>query len=222
MQRRFMEERFPAPAEPALPCGNPNCPDPSSTVRLQFIPRDFSGPRVLGATSFHRKKADCARHFGVQDPPRAPGRKRREETLTIPVGKRLETDKCPPFLRAIHDLWGHRYIPLAPYACTPPHTGYCAGRRADISEMRTEERSQPLPGSIIEYIVHGEFAWQDDDTNSTYGAWWVPLRSMVEEVGKEEVEQKLDEFDAEVKRLRSLVIDAVANSSEDEVQGEDE
>ena len=84
------------------------------------------------------------------------------------------------------------------------------------------ERSQPLPGSIIEYIVHGEFAWQEDDTNSTYGAWWVPLRSMVEEVGKEEVEQKLDEFDAEVKRLRSLVIDAVANSSEDEVQGEDE
>ena len=45
---------------------------------------------------------------------------------------------------------------------------------------------------------------------------------MVEEVGKEEVEQKLDEFDAEVKRLRSLVIDAVANSSEDEVQEEDE
>jgi len=36
------------------------------------------------------------------------------------------------------------------------------------------------------------------------------------------LEQKLDEFDAEVKRLRSLVIDAVANSSEDEVQEEDE
>ena len=106
---------------------------------------------------------------------------------------------------------------LTPHVAAP-----CAGRRADISEMRTEERSQPLPGSIIEYIVHGEFAWQEDDTNSTYSAWWVPLRSMVEEVGKEEVEQKLDEFDAEVKRLRSLVIDAVANSSEDEVQEEDE
>ena len=78
-----------------------------------------------------------------------------------------------------------------------------------------EQRSQPLPGSITEYIVHGEFAWQENDTNST-GAWWVPLRSMVEQVGKEEVEQKLDEFDEEVKRLRSLVIDAVENSSEDE------
>ena len=211
-----MEEQDLAAPAPALPCGNPNCPDPSSTTRLQFIPRGFTGLRVPGATSFHRKKADCARHFGVQDPPQAPGRKRKEENVTIPVGKRLEAEKCPPFIRAIHDLWGYRYISLALYACTPPHTAYCrAGRQADISEMRMEQRSQPLPGSIIEYIVHGEFAWQENDTNST-GAWWVPLRSMVEQVGKEEVEQKLDEFDAEGKRLRTLVIDAVENSSEDE------
>jgi len=120
-----MEEQDQAAPARALPCSNPNCPDPSSTVRLQLIPRSFSGPRVLGATSFHRKKADCARHFGFQDPPQAPGRKRKEETLTIPVGKRLETDKCPPFLRAIDNLWGHR--------------------RADISEMRTEGEEPASP-----------------------------------------------------------------------------
>ena len=40
--------------------------------------------------------------------------------------------------------------------------------------MRTEERSQPLTdGSILEYIVHGEFAWKETDVNSTYGAWWM-------------------------------------------------
>eukprot|EP00964_Phaeocystis_antarctica_P102407 scaffold67748_cov55-Phaeocystis_antarctica.AAC.1 len=122
-------------------------------------------PTALGTLAFRILRG----HRGVS------GRRRPSP---IPVGKRLETDKCPPFLRAIHDLWGHRYIPLAPYACTPLHTGYCAGRRVDISEMRTD---QPLPGSIIEYIVHGEFAWQDDDMNSTYRAWWVPLRSMVKE-----------------------------------------
>ena len=142
-----MEGQDQAATAAALPCGNPNCPDPSSTARLQFIPRGFTCPCVPGATSFHRKKADCARHFDIQDPPQAPGRiKRKEETLTIPVGRRLETDKCPPFLRAIHDRWGHMYIPLAPYACTPPHTACCrAGRRADISEMRTEMGGrQPL------------------------------------------------------------------------------
>ena len=39
---------------------------------------------------------------------------------------------------------------------------------------------------------------------------------MIEEVGKDEVEENLDEFDAEVKRLRALVIDAVVNLSEDD------
>ena len=50
--------------------------------------------------------------------------------------------------------------------------------------MRTEERSQPLTdGSILEYIVHGEFAWKETDVNSTYGAWWMSLRTIVREVG---------------------------------------
>ena len=215
-----MEEQE-AALVPALPCGNPNCPDPAGTARLQYIPKGWTGQRVPGATSFHRGKADCRRHFGFQLPPQIPGRKRKEETLTIPVGKRLEADKCPPILRSIDELWGYRCTPLAPYAYTPPHTACCrAGRRTDISEMRKEERSQPLPGSTIEYIVHGEFAWQESDQNSTYGAWWVPLRYMVQEVGKEEVEKKLDEFDIEVKKMRALVIDAVANSSEDEPEDE--
>ena len=51
------------------------------------------------------------------------------------------------------------------------------------------------------------FTWQEEDANSTIGAWWVPLQVMVEDVGKEEVEQKLEEFDVEVKRLRALMID---------------
>ena len=31
--------------------------------------------------------------------------------------------------------------------------------------------------------MHGEFAYKDSDVNSTYGAWWVPLRRMVKELG---------------------------------------
>lgn len=147
-----MEEQDHAAPAPALPCGNPNCPDPSSTARLQFIPRVFTGPRVLGATSFHRKKADCARHFGLQNARQAPGRKRKEETLTIPVGKRLETDKCPPFLRAIHDLWGHRYIPLAPYVHTASHwvlhVAAVAGEPTfPRCARRTEASLSPAPSS---------------------------------------------------------------------------
>ena len=54
--------------------------------------------------------------------------------------------------------------------------------------MRGEERSQPLEdGTILEYIVHGKFAFKETDTNDTCGAWWMSLRRMVMEVGKEVV-----------------------------------
>ena len=95
-----------------------------------------------------------------------------------------------------------------------------ARRLTDIHEMRTEERSQPLSnGTILEYIVHGEYAWKKSDTNSTYGAWWTPLRTMVRQVGKEVVEEKLKEFDEEVKRLRTQ---AIINALEDPSSDDDE
>ena len=88
--------------------------------------------------------------------------------------------------------------------------------------MRTEERSQPLAdGSILEYVVHGEYARKKTDTNSTYGAWWTPLRIMVRQVGKEVVEKKLVEFDEEVKRLRTrAIINALEDSSLDDDEHE--
>lgn len=118
--------------------------------------------------------------------------------MAIPVGKQLDADKCPPILRSIDELWGCRLT--------------------DIYDMRNEERSQPLAdGSILEYIVHGEYASKETDTNSRYGAWWMSLRTMVRQVGKEVVEKKLDDFEDEVKRLRTQAIeDALEDSSSDD------
>ena len=82
-----------APPGPVPPCGNPTCPFPNQAVRLQPIPEGFAGDVRPGATFFHRKKAACARHFGFQDPPQKPGRKRKDERLPIPVGKRLAGDQ---------------------------------------------------------------------------------------------------------------------------------
>ena len=97
---------------------------------------------------------------------------------------------------------------------SPAHVA--ARRLADISDMRTEERSQPLTdGSILEYIVHGEFAWKETDVNSTYGAWWMSLRTIVREVGAEVVEEKLEEFDEEVDRLRAQAIKEAEEDSSD-------
>ena len=109
--------------------------------------------------------------------------------------------------------------------CTPLHTAsprsprcFCARRLVDISEMRAEERRQPLEdGSILEFLVHGEFAYKDSDINSTYGAWWVPLRRMVKELGKEVVERELETMDSDINQIRAFVInDAGEASSSDE------
>ena len=109
--------------------------------------------------------------------------------------------------------------------CTPLHTAsprsprcFCARRLVDISEMRAEDRRQPLEdGSILEFLVHGEFAYKESDVNGTFGAWWVPLRRMVKELGKEVVEQKLEELDNEIKQIRLQTIDdANVDSSSDE------
>ena len=57
---------------------------------------------------FHRQKAACKRWCEFVGPPEKPGRKRKaDETLAVPVGKRLDTDKCPPILRSIDALWGY-------------------------------------------------------------------------------------------------------------------
>ena len=91
-------------------------------------------------------------------------------------------------------------------------------RLVDLSIMEREDKQQPLTdGALMEYIVHGEFAYKESDINGTFGAWWVPLRKMVKELGKEEVEQKLEELDNEIKQIRAQTIDdANVDSSSDE------
>ena len=104
---------------------------------------------------------------------------------------------------------------------TPLHTTsplFCARRLVDISEMRAEERSQPLTdGTIMEYLVHGKFAYKESDVNGTYGAWWVPLRRMITELGKEKVEEELKLMDSEAVHLRVQAFEnAVGDSSDDD------
>ena len=84
MEESDREGQTPAASRRVPPCGNPTCPAPMSTVRLQNIPEDFAGIVREGATAFHRMKAPCARYFGFRDEPQKPGRKRKvDEKLAI-------------------------------------------------------------------------------------------------------------------------------------------
>ena len=110
-----------APVHAPKRCGNPDCPDPTSTSRLQLLPKEFTGKCVPGAKHFHRQKGKCARWCGFKDPPKKAGRKRTAETMAIPVGKQLDADRCPPILRSIDELWGYRCTSPAPHG-TPLYT----------------------------------------------------------------------------------------------------
>ena len=80
------------------------------------------------------------------------------------------------------------------------------GSRGESSPTVEEERSSRSPCSL-----------KETDVNSTFGAWWVPLRRMVKELGKEVVEQKLEDLDNEIKQLRMQTFDdANVDSSSDE------
>ena len=57
--------------------------------------------------------------------------------------------------------------------------------------MSGEHRGNVLKGAVIEYCVHGHFFRSKDDENGRYGAWWVPLRRLVRQLGKEEVKEKV-------------------------------
>ena len=52
-----LEEAEEAPVDAPLRCGNPDCPDPTSTSRLQRLPQDFTGTCVPGAKHFSPESA---------------------------------------------------------------------------------------------------------------------------------------------------------------------
>ena len=62
-----------------------------------------------------------------------------------------------------------------------------------------------MSAPVVEYIVHGYFHGYSTstDTNSTHGAWWVPLRKLVKQLGKRFVEEKLQAFEVDALSYRN-------------------
>ena len=94
------EGGFPA-ERPGYFCGFPGCAAPQDKVRLQKI----AGTKLAdtatcteGALYFHRKRADCARHFmgGEKGKPGRPA-KVQAGPSRIPAGAVVHSEPCPAF-----------------------------------------------------------------------------------------------------------------------------
>ena len=65
------------------------------------------------------------------------------------------------------------------------------------------------PSEQIEYLIHGQFKRTEDDRNGLFGAWWLSLDTLVEQLGAEAVQAELEQFeeaqkDARQERMRGL------------------
>ena len=90
-------------------CGFPGCSKRDDQVRMQLIPNDFLGTVFPGAKHFHRKRAECVRHFFGGEKGK-PGRKRQavQEASRIPVGAIVRDEPCPPIIENIQEVWACR------------------------------------------------------------------------------------------------------------------
>ena len=103
-------------------------------------------------------------------------------------------------------------------------TARAAHRYCNIADMTPEQRGNRIAifGVVLEYCVHGEWLimMSETDENGRWGAWWVPLRKMVKDCGKEAVEEKLDAFEADVAEEKATAMAAaMADDSSDEEGG---
>ena len=86
-------------------------------------------------------------------------------------------------------------------------------------------RGNSLEEKVLEYCIHGLFKRTETDVNGTHGACWVPLRQLYTgqtltnddfspNLTVEQLDHKIEVFEAEQKELRELVLQQVEEDQE--------
>ena len=138
----LMEEPTVDARRKAPPCGNPRCTSPEKDVRLQLIPEGFVGTVRPGATCFHRKRADCCRHFMGGEPgkPGRPSKRLWADAVLPGRGKIIAIDPCPPIVGEIDELSGIRCVPCPRFVHVPQ--AQRLRRRQVLRHIRNVGRAQ--------------------------------------------------------------------------------
>ena len=134
----------------------------------------------------------------------------------------VRSDKHPPILHRLDEVWGLRC------ACalqSLPHlfSASCARARRyvniDQHKQDSELRRNALGRDIHpEYCVHGHWLTSKTDANGLPGTWWVPLRLLVKQLGREDTNMLVEHFeDAQKSERQSYVACVSSDSDEDEV-----
>ena len=69
-------------------------------------------------------------------------------------------------------------------------------RHCNLATMDSVARGNALEQKRTEYCIHGHFTRAEHDSRGLWGAWWAPTRVLVQQLGRELVEEKVKAFEA--------------------------
>ena len=107
--------------------------------------------------------------------------------------------------------------PASPPPCSALSLLLRVCRHCNVATMDDEARGNGLTEKVTEYCIHGHFKRSEGDARGLWGAWWLPTRVLVKQLGREVVEEAIKAFQAAlVDDLNAVLQAAEADSDEDQ------
>ena len=89
-------------------------------------------------------------------------------------------------------------------------------RHCNLAAMDSEARGNVLEEKRTEYCIHGHFKRSESDARGLWGAWWLPTRVLVKQLGRQVVEEEVAAFEAALAEEREADFAAADAPSGDE------
>ena len=97
-----------------------------------------------------------------------------------------------------------------------------------MTEVERGNKLPDIPANGLEYAVHGKWKRTHDDSNGTYGCWYMGLKELMqtfqddqEEDKHKFIRSKIEEFEKEHKEAREEAFETHANAIEAEESDDD-
>ena len=89
-------------------------------------------------------------------------------------------------------------------------------RHCNLAAMDAEAKGNALEKKLTEYCVHGHFKRSEGDARGLWGAWWLPTRVLLQQLGRRVVEEEVGAFEAALAEEREADFAAAEAASGDE------
>ena len=89
-------------------------------------------------------------------------------------------------------------------------------RHCNLAAMDAEAKGNALEKKVTEYCVHGHYKRSESDARGLWGAWWLPTRVLVQQLGRGVVEEEVGAFETALAEERAADFAAAEAASDGE------